>query len=97
MTRDMSLLVFMEKQGQIKEEVYMAKFCDAYKKLYVGERDTIVKKIVRDIWRQFAKSSGQVNKKVWKLGKGLSGIEFDGGFMDRLRKEYKDEYSVISG
>lgn len=97
MTRDMSLLIFMEKQGQIKEEVYMAKFCDAYKKLYVGERDTIVKKIVRDIWRQFAKSSGQVNKKVWKLGKGLGGIEFCGGFMDRLRKEYKDEYSVISG
>jgi len=97
MTRDMSLLIFMEKQGQIKEEVYMTRFCDAYKKLYVGERDTIVKKIVRDIWRQFAKSSGQVNKKVWKLSKAFSGIEFDEGFMQGLRKEYKDEYSVISG
>ena len=83
----------MEKK-QLREDIYMPKFCAAFKKLYVGEKDHIVKKCVRDVWRQFSKSSGQVNKKVWKLPKQFAQTEFSEELCAQLKRKWKDEYRM---
>ena len=98
MTRDMSLLLFMERNSMIREDHFMPKFLEVYKSLHVGQKDSTVKKFIRDVWRGFAKSSGGVNKKVWKLNsKGVIGGEgsWDDHLLNILREKWKDEYVVL--